>query len=133
MSEGAGDGAVARGGGAARPAHRQGEGADRQVRGAPERIPVRRLLRRRERAGVGGDRSGEHAKVPRAQTPGDGPECVSAAEGAQDARNAFSDKPKKTSSNKDNEKVKIDPTKSDDSVTIDTGAGYGDDDEDEDF
>ena len=57
----------------------------------------------------------------------------SAAEGAQDARNAFSDKPKKTSSNKDNEKVKIDPTKSDDSVTIDTGAGYGDDDEDEDF
>ena len=56
----------------------------------------------------------------------------SAAEGAQDARNAFSDKPKKTSSNKDNEMVKIDPTKSDDSVTIDTGAGYGDDD-DEDF
>tara|TARA_Y100000816_G_C26096590_1_gene580459 strand:- start:391 stop:1836 length:1446 start_codon:yes stop_codon:yes gene_type:complete len=56
----------------------------------------------------------------------------SAAEGAQDAIQALSSDPQKTSSSNEGEAVTIDPNAREKSVEIDTGAGY-DDDEDEDF
>ena len=56
----------------------------------------------------------------------------SAAEGAQNAIQALSSAPQKTSSSNEGEAVTIDPNAIEKSVEIDTGAGY-DDDEDEDF
>ena len=56
----------------------------------------------------------------------------SAAEGAQDAIQALSSAPQKTSSSNEGEAVTIDPNAREQSVEIDTGAGY-DDDEDDDF
>ncbi len=56
----------------------------------------------------------------------------SAAEGAQDARKALASKPQKTSSEDEDERVTIDPNMPEESVEIDTGYGYDDDDE-EDF
>ncbi len=56
----------------------------------------------------------------------------SAAEGAQDAIQALSSAPQKTSPSNEGEAVTIDPNAREQSVEIDTGAGY-DDDEDDDF
>ena len=56
----------------------------------------------------------------------------SAAEGAQDARKALASKPQKTSSEDEDDRVTIDPNMPEESVEIDTGYGYDDDDE-EDF
>ena len=54
----------------------------------------------------------------------------SAAEGAQDARKALASKPKKTPSEVDDKTNRIDPSIPEESPGIETGADYGDDEDD---